>query len=202
MNQSSVIRDDARLSDLYVHNLVLFREKMYDQSCEIIEYLKMFTSCELVSPVNTQARATAYFRDLETNEIILETEYEYVGSYYPEQYSWIWAWYENWKYPNTAINLCKELVNYTLMKNIDNHELRSILLTPVLRIYYDYSLDTILSYAMSLSKKDIYPFQIQLDGGEIFTNYLFLINTKALRELRNKVQTTEKWQKVILELCR
>jgi hypothetical protein len=154
----------------------------HDKISPLIRYLKDETRVKLVPQTRPNNRDLWTFYDVATNEVILETEVEYLSIYNTKLKIWCWAW----SVPlltSLNINLSKEMLLYALKLGPEMSYLKSILITSRGTVVDPIQLDIHLALASYILKQPyIYPYKRPIENYNMIYHYI-LLNTEDLDKL-------------------
>jgi len=124
------------------------------------------------------------------NKVLLESEYEVIGTFYKKHNLWVWSW----AIPSLKKNevmISRKLLNYALDIDISRDEnkqfkyIKSELITSRSRITNKLQLDIYLALVSYLSKKKfVYKVRTFLNNekNNYYDYYIFIINEPKLKE--------------------
>ncbi len=163
----------------------------YDSTANILRFLKKKTKLVPIEKKQDTERDLWTFYDIDTNEIVLETEVEALGIYHKRLGIWSWAW----SIPilsSTKIHLSKEMLLYALSLGPESSYLKTILITSRGSIDDPIQLDIHIALASYIIKQPyIFPYEQTIDDYNIFRYYI-LLNTDAIRKLHKKIESNTK----------
>jgi len=155
----------------------------YDISADLIRYLKKNTRIEIFEKKIDTERDLWIFHDINTDEILFETEVEALGIYHKKARVWIWAWSIP-EFNIIKINLSKELLLYALGLGFESSYIKTLLITSRGSIIDPIQLDIHIALASYIIKKPyIYDFEQHVDDYSIFRYYI-LLNISAIEKFR------------------
>jgi len=162
----------------------------YDSVSSVIRYLKNKNKVKLLPRVRKNDRDLWTFFDVVTNEVILETEVEYLGVYNTKLKIWCWAW----SIPvlsSIHVNLSKEMLLYALTLGPESSYLKTILITSRGAIADPIQLDIHIALASYILKQPyVCPFELPIEGYNL-VHYYIMLNTEAINKLSKKIEDEE-----------
>lgn len=162
----------------------------YDTAQPIIKFLSKETNIAGIKTSSDIERSLFKFYKKDTNELILETEFEYIGIYYDKLNVWSWSW----SHPgltNSECYLAKEILLYGLKLGSEVSYLKNILTTSRGLITEKTQLDIHISLGASIIKQPyIFPFYYKVDEYNL-VYYCILLNKEALDKLNNNLITSQ-----------
>ena len=160
----------------------------YDSNADVIRFLKKNTRLETIEKKIDTERDLWIFYDINTNEVLFETEVEVLGIYHKKVGVWIWAWSVP-KYSIIKINLSKELLLYALSLGFEASYIKTLLITSRGSIVDPIQLDIHIALASYIIKKPyIYEYEQLIDNYSLFRYYI-LLNTTALDKIHQKIKS-------------
>src|SRR5207248_7579382 len=131
----------------------------YDATANLLRYLRKKTKLVTIEKKQDTERDTWIFYDLDTNDVVLETEVEALGVYHKKLGIWVWAW-SILTYSSTKIHLSKELLLYALSLGVESSYLKTLLITSRGSLVDQIQLDIHIALASYIIKQPyIYPFE-------------------------------------------
>lgn len=119
----------------------------------------------------------------DNDKLLLESEYEMLGSYYPELKIWTWAWANPGMYPPQNY-LSTDILNHAIGWGKERSYLKSMLVNSRTMITDPVQLDVNLALSASIIKHYyIYPYQDPIgirDEKTSLVHYLILLNEEKL----------------------
>lgn len=156
----------------------------------------MHTRATIVYHGSVRDRGIISFTDKDTEELILESQFEYIGLYYPQEHMFCWSWYQTFDYPESSINMAKQLASYAI--STSHFPDRQSFVTPYFYVaYYEHIWYVLALTAAYIKKPFIYPFYQKLNDEDFVLIYLILADSDKVRELQEKVKGTPKWEEAI-----
>jgi hypothetical protein len=159
----------------------------YDTTSPMIRYLLK----QKYSVINTSSdtiRSRIMFYDNETDDLIIDTEFEIMGVFYDKLNIWGWSW----SHPallNSEYFLTKEILMYALTLGSELSYLKSILTTSRGVVKDRTQVDINIALGASIIKKPyIYPFIYELKDSSKLYYYLILIDNDGLDRLADKIK--------------
>lgn len=158
----------------------------YDMTKPTIKYLLENTYQTGIKTTVDIKRSVFKFHDKHTDEIILETEVEFLGIFYDKFNVWSWAW-AHIGLTNAENFLSKEILLYALKLTTDMSYLKSIITTSRGVIKDRTQVDINIALGASIIKQPyIYPWIYEIEGYSL-TYYVILLNKEKLGELSKKL---------------
>ena len=158
----------------------------YDLAKPIIRYLQKETIPTGIKTGTDTERSHFKFYKKDTNELILETEFEFLGIFYDKLNVWSWAW-SHTGLTNSESYLSKEILKYGLDLGSELSYLKSILTTSRGLIKEKTQLDVHVALGSSIIKQPyIYPFILKV-GEYKLIYYCILLNKEKLNKLNEEL---------------
>lgn len=154
----------------------------HDAVTEVIKYLKNKNIIKLIPQKRKNDRDLWTFINVATNEVILETEVEYLGTYNTKLKIWCWAW----SIPilsSMDVHLSKEMLLYALKLGPESSYLKTILITSRGEISDLIQLDIHIALASYILKQPyIFPYEVEIENYSL-VHYYIMLNTTDIGKL-------------------
>lgn len=158
----------------------------YDSAQPVVKYLQNNAYIEGFKTTSDLERSKWKFVDKETDEVLIETEVEYLAIFYDKLNVWSWAWSQT-GLTNSENYLSKDILMYALKLESDLSYIKSILTTSRGVIKDPTQIDINLAIGASFIKQPyIYPFEYKIDNYNLIY-YVVLLNKNDLDKLKNKI---------------
>lgn len=158
----------------------------HDAVTEVIRYLKNKNIVKLIPKKRKNDRDLWTFIDIATNEVILETEVEYLSAYNTKLKIWCWAW----SIPvlsSIDIHLSKEMLLYALKLGPESSYLKTILITSRGTIVDSIQLDIHVALASYILKQPyIYSYELEIENYNL-VHYYIMLNIADIKKLHDKI---------------
>lgn len=160
----------------------------YDKARPITMWLRNHTQLEYIASDSDLVRGRLVFRDKSTNSIVLETEFEYMGSHYEGYNVFIWSWAQA-HLTRPYIYLTRKALEYALDLEPDKNYIRSTLSLSRGSVSHHIQVDINVALCAYLIKQSyIYPIVTVINNSTLI-KYAILLNKDAIKQLEAKVLT-------------
>lgn len=158
----------------------------YDISHPVINHLTKNTSFVLHKTQSDDKRSSLEVFNIK-KELILETEYEVLGSFYDKYNVFAWSWSQGLTH-NSETYLSKQILSYAVNLPYSLAYIKSLLTSSRMVIRDKIQLDIQLALASNIIKQSyILPHESKI-GDFKLTTYIILLNRKALDILSDKIK--------------
>lgn len=164
------------------HNIIINSLIEYDKRQEVIQYLKNNCKCEVTYTKNEFEKSIFTFIHHDTDEIILKTEVESVGSFYEKYNVWHWAWTSPILL-NSQNNLSKKIIKYAIDLPPEMSYIRSILITSKGIVKDWFQIDINLAISGFIVKQPYIYVLSNFDGEYHSYHFYFLLNKEELDKI-------------------
>lgn len=159
----------------------------YDKAKPVIGWLRMHTKLEFIASNSDLTHGKLVFRHKETNEVVLETEFEYMAAYYGGYGVFIWSWAQA-HLTRPYIYLTRKALDYALNLEADKVYIKSLLTLSRGSISHPIQVDINIALCAYLIKRP-YIYAISTDaGGHPLLRYAVLLNTEGIKQLESHIQ--------------